>query len=85
MWARVKRIQILEMSSLYLGVRLPEKPYERLKLDDVNFSTTNVVDLKNDAEKLLNFSHDELGAYFKWITNNKENYDANVWHEFDFL
>lgn len=53
---------ISKMSSLYLGVRLPEKPYERLKLDDVNLSTTNIVDLKIDAEKLLNFSHSELGA-----------------------
>lgn len=52
-----------KMSSLYLGVRLPEKPYERVKLDDINLSTTNIVDLKIDAEKLLNFSHTDLGAY----------------------
>lgn len=50
------------MSSLYLGIRLLEKPYERLKLNDINLSTKNIFDLKIDAEKLLNFSHDELGA-----------------------
>lgn len=61
------------MSSLYLGIRLPEKPYERLKLDDVNFSTKNIVDLKIDAEKLLHFAHSELGAYVVFVSCNNEN------------
>lgn len=49
------------MASLYLGVRLPEKPYTRLKLTNVNLLKKNVADLKNDAEKLLSCSHKELG------------------------
>lgn len=49
------------MASLYLSVRLPEKHHERVKLSDINLSTKNVADLKNEAEKLLNFPHNELG------------------------
>lgn len=49
------------MASLYLGVRLPEKPFKRLKLTNVDLITKNVADLKKDTEKLLNFPHSELG------------------------
>lgn len=49
------------MSTLYLGVRLPEKPFQRLKLDDINFTEKNIIDLKVDAGKILNYSHDNLG------------------------
>lgn len=49
------------MTALYLCVRFPEKPYERLKLTDIDLSTNNVADLKVETEKLLNFSHKELG------------------------
>lgn len=48
------------MASLYLGVRLPEKPFKRLKLTNVDLITKNVADLKKEAEKLLNFPHNEL-------------------------
>lgn len=48
-------------AALYLGVRLPEKPYERLKFNDINFSTKKVIDLKVDAEKLLNYSSQQMG------------------------
>lgn len=51
------------MSSLYLGIRLPEKPFERLKLTNIDFITKNVSELKIDAEKLLNFPHKELGKH----------------------
>lgn len=49
------------MASLYLGIRLPEKPFERLKLTNINLLTKNVVELKVEAEKILNFPHNELG------------------------
>lgn len=49
------------VSALYLGVRLPEKPYERVKLDDVNISTKKLCELKVDAEKLLNYSSEQMG------------------------
>lgn len=51
------------MASLYLGIRLPEKPFERLKLSNIDLITKNVADLKIEAEKLLNFPHNELGKY----------------------
>lgn len=50
-----------KMASLYLGIRLPEKPFERLKLTNIDLITKNVADLKIEAEKLLNFPHKELG------------------------
>lgn len=53
------------MASLYLGIRLPEKPFERLKLTNVDLITKNVADLKIEAEKLLNFPHKELGKCFE--------------------
>lgn len=52
------------MASLYLGVRLPEKPFQRLKLTNVDLITKNVADLKKDTEQLLNFPHNELGKKF---------------------
>ncbi|XP_031639750.1 uncharacterized protein LOC116351750 [Contarinia nasturtii] len=48
------------MASLYLGVRLPEKPFERLKLTNIDLIKKNVGDLKIETEKLLNFPHNEL-------------------------
>lgn len=51
----------LKMASLYLGIRLPEKPFERLKLTNIDLITKNVADLKVETEKLLNFPHKELG------------------------
>lgn len=51
------------MASLYLGIRLPEKPFERLKLTNIDLITKNVADLKIEAEKLLNFPHNELGKH----------------------
>lgn len=49
------------MASLYLGIRLPEKPFERLKLTNIDLDTKNVAALKIEAEKILNFPHNELG------------------------
>ena len=54
----------MEIATLYLGVRLPEKPYERLKLNDINLTTKKVSELKVDAERLLNFSREQLGKGF---------------------
>lgn len=51
------------MASLYLGIRLPEKPFERVKLSNIDLQTKNVAELKIDAEKMLNFPHNELGKY----------------------
>lgn len=51
------------MASLYLGVRLPEKPFERLKLTNIDLLTKNVADLKIEAEKLIDFPRKELGQY----------------------
>lgn len=53
------------MASLYLGIRLPEKPFERLKLSNIDLITKNVADLKIEAEKLLNFPHKELGRHLQ--------------------
>lgn len=50
------------MASVFLGVRLPEKPYERHQIKDIDFSTKNVADLKTEAEKLLNTPKDDLGS-----------------------
>lgn len=52
-----------KMASLYLGIRLPEKPFERLKLTNIDLITKNVADLKIEAERLLNFPHKELGMH----------------------
>lgn len=49
------------MASLYLAVRLPEKPYERLKLSNIDLTAKNVGELKIETEKLLNFPHNEMG------------------------
>lgn len=49
------------MASLYLGVRLPEKPFERLKLTNIDLLTKNVADLKIEAAKLIDFPRKELG------------------------
>lgn len=49
------------MASLYLGIRLPQKPFERLRIANIDLVTKNVADLKIDAEKLINFPHNELG------------------------
>lgn len=51
------------MSSLYLGVRLPEKPYKRLKLTNIDLLKKNVADLKLDAAKLLSCSQNEMGKF----------------------
>lgn len=51
------------MPSLYLGVRLPEKRFHRFKLDDINLTTKNILDLKMDAERILNYSYSNLGTY----------------------
>lgn len=55
------------MASLYLGIRLPEKPFERLKLTNIDLLAKNVADLKLETEKLLNFPHKELGKHHFWI------------------
>lgn len=52
------------MSSLYLGVRLPSKPFERLKLLNIDLPTKNVAELKLETEKMLNLSHNELRRLF---------------------
>lgn len=49
------------MASLYLGIRLPEKPFERLKLTNIDLITKNVADLKLEAEKLLELPQNQLG------------------------
>lgn len=61
------------MSILYLGVRLPEKPFQRVKLDDINFTTKNIFDIKIDAEKILNYSHNNLGEHFYFEYKYLEN------------
>lgn len=60
------------MASLYLGIRLPEKPFERLKLTNIDLDTENVAALKIEAEKILNFPHNELGKC------------SNDWHNVQF-
>lgn len=67
-------------ATLYLGVRLPEKPYERLKLNDINFSTKKVSELKVDAEKLLNFSREQLGRFDVVIFISKFEEDKDGTH-----
>lgn len=49
------------VAALYLGVRLCEKPYERVKLTDIDFQTKKISDLKEDAERLLNYKSERLG------------------------
>lgn len=68
-FSKIWQIFLLEkMASLYLGIRLPEKPFERLKITNIDLITKNVADLKIEAEKLLNFPHKELGMR-KYSTN----------------
>lgn len=61
------------MASLYLGIRLPEKPFERLKLTNIDLITKNVADLKIEAEKQLNFPHNELGRHLRGKVYNEFN------------
>lgn len=48
------------MASIYLGIRLPKKSFERMKLLNIDLPTKNVADLKLEAEKMINLSHKEL-------------------------
>lgn len=45
---------------LYLGVRLPEKPYEKIALNGVQISK-KIIDLKQKAEEILKHPNKELG------------------------
>lgn len=56
------------VASLYLGIRLHEKPYERLKLSDIDLQSKKFSDLKVDTEKLLNHSAENLGKRKKKYT-----------------
>lgn len=67
------------MASLYLGIRLPEKPFERLKLTNIDLLAKNVADLKLEAEKLLNFPHKELGEFLILVQMN-DNFHSNLRH-----
>lgn len=48
------------MASLYLGFRLPKKPFERVKLVNIDLPTKNVAALKLDVEQMMNLPHKEL-------------------------
>lgn len=61
LFAETEKIFFISMASLYLGIRLPEKPFKRLKLNNIDLITKNVTDLKKETENLLNFPHSELG------------------------
>lgn len=52
------------MSAVFLNVRLPKKPNERIKLSDIDFTSKNLSDLKIDAEKLLSVPKDSMGKTF---------------------
>lgn len=72
------------MASLYLGIRLPEKPFARLKLTNIDLITKNVADLKNETEKLLNLSHKELGKFKTLSYQTKKQY-SDINQQFNFM
>lgn len=48
------------MSSLFLGVRLPTKTYERISINDINLDNS-VKQLKNELSQKINFPSGEMG------------------------
>lgn len=50
------------MSTIYLGVRLPPKPYERIRLDDIELDET-IKTLKYQASLATKINTDTLGKY----------------------
>lgn len=61
------------MASLYLGIRLPKKPFERIKLMNIDLNTKNVADLKLEAEKVMNLSHNEIRKLRRKNQKKKKN------------
>lgn len=47
---------------LYFGVRLAERPYERIAVNNVD-ATKKTIELKLDAQEMLNNLNKELGMF----------------------
>ena len=48
------------MSQIYLGLRFPKKPYERILINNVDLNK-DVKHLKSDAANVTPYAQDDLG------------------------